>query len=298
MFRNLSPKALGISGRPSEIIELALSFGFKGIELDIADFAEQVKAHGLAHARRLIDSAKLRLGSFELPLEWRGGEEEFRHGLERLPELASLAAEVGCTRCVTWIDPASDQRPYHQNFEFHRQQLTDVALKLESLGVRLGIGFRAARELRQGRGFEFIHDLDALLMLLGMIGAKNVGAVLDCWDLRVSGGTAEAVARLTAQRIVEVRLANGPADAPPAEWKLADRMLPGEPGAIDVPALLGALAEAGYDGPLTPAPDARRYAALGREKLVRQAGQQLEGAWKAAGLTPAGKLATLSSARR
>ncbi len=57
MFRNLSPQALGISGRQSEIIELSLSYGFKGIDVDMVDFQQTVKASNLAHARRLIDSA-------------------------------------------------------------------------------------------------------------------------------------------------------------------------------------------------------------------------------------------------
>ncbi len=43
MFKNLSPPALGISGRQGEMIELALSFGFKGIDLDVAEMAESAK---------------------------------------------------------------------------------------------------------------------------------------------------------------------------------------------------------------------------------------------------------------
>ena len=49
MYRNLSPAALGISGRQSEIIELSLSYGFKGIDLDLVDFQQTVKTYGLPH---------------------------------------------------------------------------------------------------------------------------------------------------------------------------------------------------------------------------------------------------------
>ncbi len=35
MFKNLSSKHLGVSGSQNELIELALSFGFKGFDLDI-----------------------------------------------------------------------------------------------------------------------------------------------------------------------------------------------------------------------------------------------------------------------
>ena len=69
MFKNLNTEALGVSGTQNEVIELALSHGFKGLELDLPAFAEQVEARGLAHSRRLLDSARLRLGSFRLPAE-------------------------------------------------------------------------------------------------------------------------------------------------------------------------------------------------------------------------------------
>ena len=39
MFKNLSPETLGISGQQNEVIELALSFGFKGIDLNAVEFA-------------------------------------------------------------------------------------------------------------------------------------------------------------------------------------------------------------------------------------------------------------------
>ena len=37
MFRNLNTEALGITGQDSEIIELVLSFGFKGLDLDLVE---------------------------------------------------------------------------------------------------------------------------------------------------------------------------------------------------------------------------------------------------------------------
>ena len=71
MFKNLNLEVLGVSGRTSEIIELALSFGFKGVDLDLVNFQQQVQVNGLARARRLLDSAKLKIGTFRLPLENR-----------------------------------------------------------------------------------------------------------------------------------------------------------------------------------------------------------------------------------
>ena len=63
MFRNLSTVGLPLSGRPSELIELALSFGFDAMDIDIVDFQQQAEAFGVEHARRLmLSSTKSQLG--------------------------------------------------------------------------------------------------------------------------------------------------------------------------------------------------------------------------------------------
>ena len=69
MFKCLSPAALGLSARVNEMIEPALSNGFKGFELDLKNFAAQAEREGLPVARRLVDSAKLKFGYFRLPFE-------------------------------------------------------------------------------------------------------------------------------------------------------------------------------------------------------------------------------------
>lgn len=56
MFRNLSMFGLPLSGRPSELIELALSFGFDSMDMDLIDFKHQSDAFSVTHARRLMVS--------------------------------------------------------------------------------------------------------------------------------------------------------------------------------------------------------------------------------------------------
>ena len=294
MFKNLSPEALGVSGRQSEMIELALSFGFKGIDLDIIELADGAKTHGLPHARRLLDSAKLKLGGFTLPARWQVDDETFRTDLAKLPEYASLAAQMGCTRCLTTIAPANDERPYHQNFEFHRQRLNELAGALAPHGVRLGVGFVASAEARREKAFEFVHDLDALLLLLSTVAAKNVGVVVDLWDLHISHGTLTPLLKGSPERIVAIRVADAGEAAAEGSTEPA-RLLPGESGAIDTAAALVALAEMGYDGPVTPAPGPSQTRGLRRDAMVKAAGEKLDVAWKAAGLNAAGKLAVSAS---
>ena len=289
MFKNLSTQALGISGTQSEIIELALSHGFRGLDLDIADFQKQVEAKGLGPSRRLWDSAKIRLGRFGLPFELTVEQAAFEAGLKALEDQCKLAVELGCTRAITRIAPASDELPYHQNFEFHRKRLAQVADVLATQGVQLGVGFAAAPELRAGKAFQFLYELDPLLMLLSLVAKPNIGLALDLWDWHVAGKAVEDLRKLTLAT-VSLDLADFAADADRQAAKETDRWLPGEAGQIDSALALTILAEKGYDGPVTPAPDRSRFAGQRREEIGRRTGQALDQVWKAAGLSPAGKL--------
>jgi sugar phosphate isomerase/epimerase len=292
MFKNLNASALGVSGHQSEIIELALTYGFRAMDVNIVEIAGRAEAHGMPYARRLIDSAEIRIGTFGLPLDWDTDDEAFKPALEKLPEYARVAAELGCTRSVATIAPAGDKRPYHENFEFHRHRFTDVCKALEPSGVRLGVGFRGAEGLRKHQAFQFIHDLDALLLLVKMVGAPNIGVVLDTWDLHAGGGSLDDLRNLSAEQIVAVQLADVPPDGPPpAELTETSRMLPQPEGGLDLPAYLAALAELGYDGPVTPKPSRRALRARRRDSIVQEVGEALGRIWKAAGLTADGRLA-------
>jgi len=289
MFRNLSAAALGVSGHQSEIIELALTYGFQGIDIDIAEFTTRAKLKGASYAKRLIQSARLRFGTFELPVELESDDATFAKRMQRLSEYAQVAAEVGCTRAVAKINPASDKRPYHENFEFHRHRLGEVCKTLQSGGIRLGISFQAAEYLRKGQSFQFIHDLDALTLLVNMVGAPNVGLAIDVWELQVGGVGIDTVRKLPPSQIVAVQVANLSAGVAPGEINENSRLLPGAEGVIDMPSMLLALSEIGYDGPVTPKPSRSIFQNLRRDAIVKEAGESLMRVWKAAGLGAHGR---------
>jgi sugar phosphate isomerase/epimerase len=290
MFRNLSPAALHISGRQSELIELSLSYGFKGIDLDLVEFQQAVKTYGLPHARRLIDSAHLKFGTFRLPWVWDEDDEIYKAGRPAVDELLSLAAELGLSRAVVRIAPANDLRPYHENFEFHRRRFAEMGEVLAEKQMKLGLEIHANPELRKDRAFQFVHSFDALATMLGMIRTPNVGAVVDLFELHLTGHSFEEVRKLAADRIVAVIVSDAPADKPAAECDDTDRLLPAETGVIDLPAVLVSLAEMGYDGPITPAVAPQQTKTMKREQTVRTAGERLSQAWNSAGLNAAGKL--------
>jgi sugar phosphate isomerase/epimerase len=285
MFKNFNPAALGITGHQSEIIELALTYGFAGMDLNVVDFATRARLKGMEYARRLIDSAQIRLGSFQLPLDWDTDDDTFQKDLKKLPEYAQAAATVGCTRCIATLAPGSDKRPYHENFEFHRKRFQDICKALEPAGVRFGIGFRGLESVRKNQPLQFVHDLDALTLLLNMVAAPNMGLLLDVWEVFASGGSLETVQKVPVQQIVAVHMADMPAATPLAELDEKSRLLPGsEGGRIDMPAFFTVLKVSGYDGPVTLKPSRSIFQTRKREMIAKQAGDAFEKVWKAAGL--------------
>ena len=295
MFKNLNPEALGISARDSELIELVLSHGFKGLDLDLVALAEQARTQGLDKASRLITSARLKIGSFRLPVRWHDDSPNYQGDLAQLPALAEIAAKLGCTRAVTTIEPGSDARPYHQNFEFHRQRLAEIAAVLDAHKIRLGIDFIAPVHYRADCRFQFMQTFDEVLLLLRSTDSTNVGLALDTWHWHLGGGKIEQLRSLAADRIVAVVLADAPADENTQTARFESRRLGIENGVIDLPGVLTSLAEMGYDGPVTPAPDKSQFGGISRDKLVKAVATALDQIWKAAGLSPAGKLVAVPS---
>ena len=284
MFRNLSTQGLGISGVESEIIELALSYRFQGIDPDLTDMQLRAQEKGVPYARRLIDSAKIQLGPFTLPLDLADSDDKFRRGLEPLTRLAADAKNLGCTRTVTSIPPASDDRPYHENFEFYRKRLAEVGQALAKSGVSLGIEFRAPAELRVNRAFEFMRTFDELRKLAVAVGIENVGVVFDAWHCYVGGGNWEELKAVPVNQIVAVVLTDAPADVPATELTEKDRLLPGASGKIDAAAIVRWLNQNGYTGPVMARPDRSQFPKTGRAQIVRQIAESLNEAWTEAGL--------------
>ena len=181
--------------------------------------------------------------------------------------------------------PANDTRPYHENFEFHKRRFQEICKALEPAGVRFGVGFKAAEYLRKNQAFQFVHDLDALTLLLNMVAAPNIGLLLDIWDVVVAGGSLDSVRKLPVEQIVAVHVADLPPAAGNGEIDDKSRLLPGtEGGRIDVTTLLVYLKSAGYDGPVTPRPSRGIFQSRRRDLVVKQAGEAMDKVWRAAGL--------------
>jgi sugar phosphate isomerase/epimerase len=234
-------------------IALASKHGFQGLEFNAREVAQLAEQEGAASVRRRFEDAGLRPSGFGLPVDWRSDEEKWRRGLEELPRLAAAAADLGTTRCFTWIMPSSDERPYEENYRFHVERFTPIARILGQHQCRLGLEFIGPKTLRDARKHPFIYRLHDMLAMGKEIG-PNVGLLLDCWHWYTSGASVVDVETIKPDEVVYVHVSDAPAGVPVDQQIDNVRMLPGETGVIDVVGFLGALKNTGYDGPLVVEP--------------------------------------------
>lgn len=296
MYKTLSPQELGISGRQSEIIELALTYGFRGLEIDMQEFAKRVQLQGMERARRFLDSAHLRVSGFELPIKWRGDESVYESELEKLEQIAGCAELLGVKSCYTMVMPATDMFPYHENFELHRRRLGGMAEALGKHGIRLGVGFLAAPPHRAGKSFQFIHEAEALVTLIKSVTSKNVGLLLDTWDWHFGGGKLDQLRTLGAERIVVVRMAEAPADTSSATISDEQRLIPSMGGPVDNSSFISLLHEMGYKGPVSADPHPAALTGLTRDGIVQKCSVALDELLKTVGIVRQPRIAASSSA--
>src|SRR6478672_5808507 len=163
MYRNLNSQALGLSGRQSEILEIALTYRFRGIDVDVQDLAKRMRLSSVEHACRYLSSAKLKIGGFEAPVRWLGNEGDFKSDITNLPEVLQVAKALNADRAFVMIKPVSETLPMHENFQFHADRLTELSEALKNHKIRLAIGLLSAPNHRTGATHQFIHQPEAML---------------------------------------------------------------------------------------------------------------------------------------
>jgi len=276
MYKNLSPSAIGVFGRQSELVEIALTHRFKGLEIDITEVLKRAQTSTVQQACRYLCSAPMKIGGFELPIRWAAAEAEFESDLKQAPLLRDVCTTLAAEVCYTTIRPTCDQRPFHENFQFHVERLGKVADALAPANIKLALSFLAAQSERSDGGFEFIHQVDPLLLLVNGIRRDNVGLLFDDWNWQVGGGDTDKLRSLKGDQIISVRLADMPAGTELASAKVDQRVLPGEGGVIDCGAIVAALEEIGFEGPVAAAPWPGLFKGEKREVIVSKASAALD----------------------
>jgi sugar phosphate isomerase/epimerase len=275
MYKCISPSAMGIKTNTlEEGIDVAKGAGFEGLEFWGPAVADLIDQQGLENVRSMFESAGVKPAAFPLPTEWRGDDAKFEASLAELPRVAKAAADLGCRRTMTWILSSSDERRLEENRRFHVQRFTPIAKILAEHGIRVGLEFIGPKTMLESARYPFIHTMHDMLAMGAEIG-DNVGLLLDCWHWHTSGATVDDILALRPEQVVYVHVNDAPPGVAMDDYIDNQRALPGATGVIDIRGFLRALAQIGYDGPVTPEP-------FGNP--ATWAKQSLDAIWKAAGL--------------
>lgn len=283
MEKILNCSGLGVSGRQNELIELALTHKFDAVEIDMADLLGRHDALGKEFACQFLQSAKMTIGTFRLPIDLGAADDVYQKQLAKVDTILELASELNGTRCYVRIAPDHDTLSFQENFEQHRTRLAELAEKFAGKSIQIGLLLQASPEL-QKRGFKFIQTTEELLTLVKTVGQSNVGVCLDTWNWVVGQGAMDQLSELSADKITEVRLADVPADADPTAIKQSQMVLAGDSDTSIVPAVLKHLKSINYDGAVSVLTNSAMLGGRSKNSVVGGIAKQLTNLLIVAGL--------------
>lgn len=265
MFNNLNCAALGHKGSSfEETVRLASEFDFKGVDPDLAYALEK----GASATQHLVSSQGLKMGGFNLSVKWRDNDSDkaYANSLEAFVRECRIAADLGVTRCITWVMPCSENLNFRQHFDLMVSRIRPVAQILKGFGQSLGLEFIGPRTLRSSKKHGFVYTMDGMRTITAAIGTGNVGLLLDSWHWYTAQASVSDIEQLDKQEVVYVHLNDAPTGIHVNDQVDNKRELPGS-GVIDLKGFLGALKKIGYDGPITVEPFNQRL----REMPLREA---------------------------
>ena len=297
MFKILNTRGLGVGGKQNELIELALTFGFNGVEVDMVDLVGRHDAMGKEFACQFLKAAKspaseddvasggkhLTIGTFKLPIELSGTDEEYATSIAKNETIIDLATELGAERCYIEIATNSEHFSFQECFEKHQTRLQALAEQFAASGIKLGLALQTSKAEPADGTFKFVQTTEELLTLVKAVGQPNVGVCVDTWEWVLGGGTVEQIA---FDQVTEVRFADVSADANKAEIKPSDRTaLPGDAADSFSFKVAQAAVASGLPLAISASTNMSTYAGDTRDNVVKAISQHLD--WLAEGIDPA-----------
>lgn len=284
MFKNLNAAILGVSGRQSELIELAMTYGFKGLDIDLADLVKRTQRASYEVASRYLSSAQMTVGGFEIPVDLDADDVAFAKALASLVVAAEIASKAGAKAGNIGIPSATNRLPYHEFFEVVRQRVDQVAEVLAKHDLKLGLYFSAAVESREGKQFPFVKDVEGYLAFFKACTTSNTCLTINTWDWTIGGGTDSQLANVPMGRIIALRLADAAEGIDYANASNTQRLMPGSNGVIDNVGIVSQLAKMEFDGPVTAYGHVSHMSGKTRDMIVSAAQDSLDNVMGTAGL--------------
>lgn len=283
MYKNLNCDLLGISGRQSEIIELALTYGFRGIDIDMDDLVKRCQRGSFESASRFLVSSKLKIGGFEAPIDLDCDEDTFTTKAAQLNGVAEIARRAAATTAMVTVPYATNRLPYPEYFDVIRKRIDMIAETFGKEEVRLAVAFEAQNPDSEEKEFKFLRDVEGFSALIRACTSKNVAIVYDTWNWYIGGGDEAALDQLGLDRIAAVHIADCREGVDAKSATRDDCLLPSSTGVIDNESILRRLQEAGMKLPVS-AMGRPEEAGSTRDALVALTQDALDKTFEAAGL--------------
>lgn len=278
MYKILNSRGLGVAGKQNELIELALTHGFNGVEVDMVDLVGRHDTLGKEFACQFLQSAKIDLGTFKLPVDLGAPDEQYEKSISKLDTILDLASTLNAKGCYLEILPNNEQYAFQDNFQKHQTRLQDLSEKFADSSIKIGLALKASASKPADGDFKFIQTGDELLTLVKAVGQDNVGLCLDTWEWAVCGGTVEQLtSEGVAELITELRLADVSPNADVSAIKASDRTsLPGDTADSFSVKLCQAILASGLDIPISVSTHLSTYAEGARDSVVGKLSKQLD----------------------
>ena len=250
MYKNLNPELLGISGRQSEIIELALTYGFRGIDIDIDDIVKRCQRGSFESASRFLVSSKLEASCFDAPIDLDADEETFTARAALLNGVAEIAQRIHAKVAVVSLPAATDRLPYPEYFDVVRKRVDQIAELFGKENVRLALTFSPQSSATSDKQFKFVQDVEGFTALLRACTSSNVGIVFDSWVWHIGGGTDAHLETIGLDKVAAIRLSDCREGVEAAAATDDDCLIPSLEGVIDNVGYMRKFAEAGLQLPV------------------------------------------------
>ena len=273
MEKILNAQGLGVAGRQNELIELALTYQFKGVEVDMEDLVGRHDAMGKDFACQFLQSAKIELGTFRLPVSIGAAENDFVRFESKVPTIVSLCEALQGNRCYILIETSSDTK-FEENLELHRIRLHSLGQTLAQSQIKLGLALQPVSGHEKEHAF--VQTADQMLSLIETVNHPNVGLALDTWQWLASGGTTEQLTQMKPEQVTELRLADVCEQADTNDLKSSDRVFPGAQSDSVSVAVFKQLHAAGYDGSVSIATDVSTFSGVQRDDQVARISRLLD----------------------
>jgi sugar phosphate isomerase/epimerase len=284
MYKNLNAAVLGVSGRQSELIELAMTYGFQGLDFDAMDMVKRTQRSDFARATRYLTSSKMSVSGFDIPLDLDADDAAFEKALAALAITSEMAGRLNARAGFLALPAATNRMAFPEYFEFMTKRVERIAELFEKNNVLLGLSFSTAAELREGLQYKFIQDVAGFLAFFHGCKSKSVGLVIDTFDWTVGGGTFDQLATIPGARVAAVRIADAANIPTIADSSLSMRQVSGTTGSIDNVRFIEILSKNGYDGPITSVADTSNFSGMTRDSIVAKTQDALDHVLAGAGL--------------